>query len=133
VNIAERQDSDYVVNDTIIKEAQEALGVPQPVSRPPLRIPVTKFRHGNIFVGLNMVADYDKKKQDYKVPKPKMTFIVGDIHPYLPVDAQLFKDLGRSFTKLGESIDGMEFPKEEMDIEEIRAKLRALGCKIDDS
>jgi len=80
-----------------------------------------------------MVADYDKKKQDYKVPKPKMTFIVGDIHPYLPVDAQLFKDLGRSFTKLGESIDGMEFPKEEMDIEEIRAKLRALGCKIDDS
>ena len=132
MNIAERQDSDYVVNDTIIKEAQEALGAPQPVSRPPLRIPVTKFRHGNIFVGLNMIMDYDKKKQDYKVPKPKMTFIVGDMHPYLPVDAQLFKDLGKSFTELGESIEDMEFPKEEMDIEEIREKMRALGCRFND-
>ncbi len=122
-----------VVDESIISEAQEVLGVPKPVSKPPMRIPITKFRHGNIFVGLNMVADYDKKTQDYKVPQPRMTFIVGDMHPYLPVDAQLFKDLGKSFTDLGNSIENMEFPKEEMDIEEIRAKLRALGCKIDDS
>jgi predicted XRE-type DNA-binding protein len=127
------QECEHVVNDTIIKEAQEVLGVPKPVSKPPMRIPITKFRHGNIFVGLNMVADYDKKMQDYKVPQPRMTFIVGDMHPYLPVDAQLFKDLGKSFADLGNSIENMEFPKEEMDIEEIRAKLRALGCKIDDS
>ena len=80
-----------------------------------------------------MVADYDKKMQDYKMPQPRMTFIVGDMHPYLPMDAQLFKDLGKSFTDLRNSIENMEFPKEEMDIEEIRAKLRVLGCKIDDS
>ena len=53
-----------VVNESIISEVQEVLEVHKPVSKPPMRIPITKFRHGNIFVGLNMVADYDKKMQD---------------------------------------------------------------------
>ena len=116
----------------IITEAQETLGVAQPVSQPPIREVVHHFSMSPVYMGLKIVADYDKEAQQYEQARPGIVLIIGGKPVWVPPEASLMKSWGRFMIELGTLLEEIEIPREEIDIEAIKARIMACpGVRTD--
>ncbi|WII08008.1 hypothetical protein PED39_02090 [Methanomassiliicoccales archaeon LGM-RCC1] len=118
--------------EEFIQEAQEKLGVPQPVSKPPMRLPLNKFHYGRLFANFTLVADYDIKNQEYNPPEPRLNTSMGEKRIWLPTDPEVIRLLGEYFITVGKTMEDLKFPTKEVYIEEIRRILMSCGCVVKD-
>ena len=121
------EDQDIIIN------AKELLGVAQPVSRPPRTDVVFSFNQGQVYMGLKMVQDYDKDRQQYKQGEPRIVLSINGNYQYVPLESSLFKNWGQFLIDLGTLVEEIEVPQEEVDIEEVRRRILACMKGADSS
>lgn len=112
-------------DQVIIDNAKELLGVALPVSKPPRTDVVFSFNQDQIYMGLKMVQDYDKDKQQYKQAEPRIVLSINGNYQYVPLESSLFKNWGQFLKDLGTLVEEIEIPQEEVNIEEIRKRILA--------
>ena len=106
-------------------KAVELLGEARPVSRQPRKENIMSIRRGHVYMALKMVSAFDKDRQEYLEPLPKITFLVDGKYIRMPVDSGLFTELGRFMVNLGDVLRDVRVPEDEVDMEEVRRKLQA--------
>ena len=97
----------------------------QPVSMPPKTEVVYSFSQDQIYMGLKMVQDYDKDKQQYKQAEPRIVLSINGDYQWVPLDSYLFKKWGEFLINLGTLVEEVEDPRREIDVEEARRKMLA--------
>ena len=114
-------------SNSVADKAMELLGQAQPVSRQPKKETVMSFKKGPIFMALKIVAPFNKEKQEYEEPEPKIVYLVDGKYIRMPIDSKLFGEFGDFLKKLSELTDGIKVPEKEIDIETAKAKILRLS------
>ena len=104
----------------------EALGQAQPISRQPKKETVMSFKNGPVYMGLKLVSPFNKDRQEYEEPIPKVVFLVDGKYVRMPIDSELFREFGSFLLKLSDVTDGVKVPEKEVDLEEVKAKIARL-------
>jgi len=118
--------------EAFIADMQKELGVPNNVSKPPMRKPLMKFHSGRLFANLYLVADYNVRGQEYDPPEPRLNLSMGDKRVWLPTDSETIRLLGEFLSSVAEVLSVADFPHKEYDIEEIKRMLSSCGCVVED-
>lgn len=113
-----------MISNAIEERAVELLGSAAPVSKPVRKENLMSFREGNIFVALKVISEFDRHTRSYSDPLPKIVFMVDGKYVRIPVDSELMKGLGEFLVKLGMVLEDVEIPQKEVDIDDVRRKLR---------
>ena len=113
-----------MISNAIEERAVELLGSAAPVSKPVRKENLMSFREGNIFVALKVMSEFDRYTRSYSDPLPKIVFMVDGKYVRIPVDSELIKGLGEFLVKLGMVLEDVEIPQKEVDIDDVRRKLR---------
>ena len=113
-----------MISNAIEERAVELLGSAAPVSKPVRKENPMSFREGNIFVALKVIYEFDRYTRSYYDPLPKIVFMVDGKYVRIPVDSELIKGLGEFLVKLGMVLEDVEIPQKEVDIDDVRRKLR---------
>ena len=85
-----------MTNQEIIDKAVELLGSAQTVTKPTKKENVLSFRKGHVYIALKLVTPYDKEKQQYADPMPKIVFLVDGKYVRMPIDSSLLKSVESS-------------------------------------
>ena len=128
----ENVESDGSSKGEFITEMQKELGKPNPVSYPPMRLPLMKFHTGRLFVNLNLVADYNVRDQEYDPPEARLNLSMGEKRVWLPTDPETVRLLGEFLVSVASVLVDMDFPHKDYNIEEIRKLLKSYGCVADE-
>ena len=120
------------MEEAVRAKAMDLLGRAQPVSKEPMKDTLMSFRDGHIYAALRMVSPFDKKTQSYQQPEPKITFMVDGKYIRMPIDAPLIKRFGDFLMKLGDVLEGVEIPQKEIDMDEVKRKMRSFQQRLID-
>lgn len=93
---------------------------------------INVLREGHIYAALKMVSSFDKESQSYQQPQPKITCMVDGKYIRMPIDASLIKRFGDFLIKLGDVLEGVEIPQREIDMDEVRKKMRSFQQRLID-
>lgn len=80
-------------NEDVLAQAREVFGTAQPVSKQTKKENLMSFRKGPVFIALRLVTPYDKAKQDYGEPFPRLTFLVNGKYVAFPMESGLLSDV----------------------------------------
>jgi len=119
-----------MINQEIKDKAVELLGSAQPVTKPTKKENVLSFRKGHVYIALKLVTPYDKEKQQYAEPMPKIVFLVDGKYVRMPIDSSLLKSLGKFLIDLGEVVEGVDVPEMNIDVESAKKMLSSCSEKV---
>lgn len=120
------------MEEEVRAKAIDLLGEAKPVSREPMKDTLMSFGEGHIYAALKMVSSFDKESQSYQQPQPKITCMVDGKYIRMPIDASLIKRFGDFLIKLGDVLEGVEIPQREIDMDEVRKKMRSFQQRLID-
>ena len=119
------------MTDQEIKDrAVELLGSAKPVSKSTKKENILSYRKGHVYVALRIVTPYDKEKQQYAEPMPKIVFLVDGKYVRMPIDSSLLKSLGKFLIDLGEVVEGVDVPEVNIDVESAKKMLFSCTEKV---
>ena len=108
-------------NEDVLAQAREVFGTAQPVSKQTKKENLMSFRKGPVFIALRLVTPYDKAKQDYGEPFPRLTFLMNGKYVAFPMESGLLSDVADFMKQLAEVLEGVEVPRPEADVERAKA------------
>ncbi len=111
-------------NETSLQEkAVELLGKPAPTTKPTKKQVLMKYNQNGVYLGLSVLETFDKEKQEYNPPKPKITFLVNGKYVNAPIDYHWLVTFGNFCLELAETIKGVDLHPNKVSTTEARQLL----------